>query len=156
MDWLKDGTTWEVVQEWRKRYPNYDDAKIDTLTLREILVGEKIVVQHKSGRFMVMTKEAADKANREPQKKTPVPKQPKVKKPKIKVLTEKQFRKHLKEVAQDTVADGIVEDIDSSVAYDLAECQLYDFGVQQFLKTRYPDLQTKQQKIEFVADLIAL
>jgi len=49
MDWLTEGTTYDVVQEWKKRYPQYsimefdDYSKITTPDMKLVLSGEKTI-----------------------------------------------------------------------------------------------------------------
>ena len=62
-DWLTEGTTWDVVQEWRRRYPNYSDSKTSTQDMRAILAGTKIIARYKSNKFIVTTKAELDKHN---------------------------------------------------------------------------------------------
>ena len=49
MDWLTEGTTYDVVQEWKKRYPQYsimefdDYSKITTPDMKLVLSVEKTI-----------------------------------------------------------------------------------------------------------------
>lgn len=62
MDWLKEGTTWDVVQEWRRRYPMFSDLRVTTPDMRAVLAGEKIIARYKRG-FIITTQSELDKRN---------------------------------------------------------------------------------------------
>jgi len=70
MDWLTEGTTYDVVQEWKKRYPQYsimefdDYSKITTPDMKLVLSGEKTISD------VLDSIEEKKKNNKEKKKKT--------------------------------------------------------------------------------------
>ena len=170
MDWMNaDGLT--VIQEARERFGGYNLVRCDMTTLRKLLQGDLVIVDLGSGKFSIMTTVQAKEANEFAEKMArELEDEKKAKRARAKaahaqrakerrllegpVMTDKGFAKKMREVAQDTVNDGICELDDA--AYDLAECQLYDPDVQRYLEKHQSWAKTKQQKIEFIAELIHL
>ena len=64
-------------------------------------------------------------------------------------MTEKQFRKRMKQTAEDCIGDGMELD---QVAYDVAECLLFDPDISKYLAKNYPGLKTKWTKQTFIAE----
>jgi len=67
------------------------------------------------------------------------------------IKTEKQFKKHMKETAQDAINDGL--DLDS-IAPDLADSLFHNPDIKAYVLKNNPWIKTKTQWREFVADWI--
>lgn len=67
------------------------------------------------------------------------------------IQTMAQFRKHLRGVARDAMADGFEIE---QCAGDLADCQVYDEDVMRFVRKTFPWAKSRLQLKELLADYI--